>query len=190
MKRKRLYYFVAVGFILISAYPLLKSMDFGSCLTYAFSGFRDVASDRANRFLGKVQEYTARCRGGQSAAAGQATPWVDWPRYWGAAGRERLVDGIAGKLGFLSPNRRGINGALLDLEYQRIELLKFNLFDNTGTYEEYLRGQSGPAKLAKIWPQFRFPQVHRIYSAVGGDGPQQCTGELVRFRTLTGVAMT
>ena len=30
----------------------------------------------------------------------------------------------------LSPNTRGINGALLDLEYQRMELLKFNLFDN------------------------------------------------------------
>src|SRR5919106_450706 len=187
MIRKLLYCFVAVSFVLISAYPLLQSIEFGSCLTYAFSGFRDVAVDPADRFLGKVHEHTARCRGGSRAAGWHATPWVEWPRYWGAAGQERLVSGIAAKLAFLSPNRRGINGALLDLEYQRIELLKFNLFDNSGTYEEYLLSHNSPTKLAKIWPQFRLPQDHLYYVAVGGNGPQQCAGELVRFRTLTGI---
>jgi hypothetical protein len=36
-------------------------------------------------------------------------------------------------VGFLSvkgPQLRGIAGALTDLEYQRMELIKFNLFDN------------------------------------------------------------
>ncbi len=37
----------------------------------------------------------------------------------------------------LYPNGRGIDGALLDLEYQRIELIKFNLFDPK-TYDEYI----------------------------------------------------
>ena len=75
----------------------------------------------------------------------------------------------------------------VDLEYQRIELLKFNLFDNSGTYEESLPSHNSPTKLAKIWPQFRLPQDHPYYVAVGGNGPQQCAGELVRFRTLTGI---
>jgi Animal haem peroxidase len=188
MKRKRLYCVFAAGFILISAYPLLKNTDFGSCLTYAFSGFRDVASDRADRFLGKVRDDTARCRGGDLATAGQMTPWVDWPRYWGAAGQESVARGIVGRLGFLSPNRRGINGTLLDLEYQRIELLKFNLYDNSGTYEEYTRSQADPTNvLEKTWPQFRFSKDHPLHAAVGGDGTQRCGGALVRFRTATGI---
>jgi len=33
--------------------------------------------------------------------------------------------------------------ALLDIEYQRIELLKFNLFDNSGTYKDYVLGREG-----------------------------------------------
>ena len=34
-------------------------------------------------------------------------------------------------------NTRGIDGALMDLEYQRMELIKFNLFENK-TYEQYV----------------------------------------------------
>ncbi len=68
--------------------------------------------------------------------------------YWSAGGAESRRNGWLSKLGFLSPNRRGINGALLDLEYQRIELLKFNLFDNSGTYENYLRGRESHAEQA------------------------------------------
>ena len=102
--------------------------------------------------------------------------------------RTSRATGWLSKLGFLSPNRRGINGALLDLEYQRIELLKFNLFDNSGTYENYLRDRESHAgKLAKIWPQFRLPQDNPAYAAVGAGGAQKCTGELIRFRTLTGI---
>ena len=99
-----------------------------------------------------------------------------------------MLGGIAGKLGFLSPNRRGINGALLDLEYQRIELLVFNLFDNSGTYEEYARSQQNPSgSLARIWPQFRLPKDHPLYRAVSANGSQKCNGELIRFRTTTGI---
>ena len=188
MKRKRLYCVFVAGLILIGAYPLLKNSDFGSCLIYAFSGFRDVASDRADRFLGKVHEDTARCRGGEAAVAGRGTPWMDWPRYWGAAGEESFARGMVRRLGFLSPHRRGINGALLDLEYQRIELLKFNLYDNSGTYEEYIQSQTNPTSvLAKIWPQFGFPKDHPLHAAASGERLQRCAGALIRFRTLTGI---
>ncbi len=144
MKKKLLCCFAAVALAVLGAYPILKTIEFKSCLAYAFGGFRDVALDRADRFLGKVDEDTERCRGGDAAAAMQSAPWIVWQRYRGAAGPESLVAGIAGKLGVLSPNQRGINGALLDLEYQRIELLKFNLFDNSGTYAEYARNQNKP----------------------------------------------
>ena len=31
-------------------------------------------------------------------------------------------------------NLHGVGGALLDIERERVELIKFNLFDNPGTY--------------------------------------------------------
>jgi hypothetical protein len=188
MKRKFLYCLAAVALAVLGFYPVVKTIELGSCVAYALGGFRQVASDRADRFLGKVDEDTARCRGGDLAAALGGTPWIDWQRYRRTAGPESVVGGIAGRMGFLSPNRRGINGALLDLEYQRIELLKFNLYDNSGTYEEYARSQNNPTgPLANIWPQFRFPKDHPLHTAVGGDGPQRCSGDLIRFRTLTGI---
>src|SRR5262245_19809911 len=117
MKKQLSIYLIVVGaFGVFGAHILSQKIDLGSCFAYAFRGFRDVATDRAQRFLGKVEENTARCRGGDAAAAWQKTPWLDWQRYPGAAGKESLVGGFAGKLGFLSPNRRGISGALLDLE--------------------------------------------------------------------------
>src|SRR4030095_9397766 len=188
MKRTVIYFFVAAALAVLGVYILLQKIELAGCLTYAVGGFRAVATDRAQRFLGKVEESTARCRGGESAAAWQTTPWLDWQRYRGAAGKESLLGGITGKLGFISPNRRGVSGALLDLEYQRIELLKFNLYDNSGTYEAYARGQNDETgELAKIWPQFRLPKDHPLYKAVGADGPQRCDGELIRFRALTGI---
>lgn len=188
MRKTFIYCFLTTALVVLAAYPFLKRIEFGSCLAYAFGGLRDVATDRADRFLGKVQEDTARCRGGEAAGLWRTTPWLDWQRYRSAAGQESILGGIAGKLGFLSPNRRGIDGALLDLEYQRIELLKFNLFDNSGTYEEYARNQNSPnGELPKIWPQFRLPQDNSFYTSVGANGPQKCAGELTRFRTLTGI---
>ena len=50
-----------------------------------------------------------------------------------------------GGLRFLRPDRRGVDGALIDLEYQRVELLRFNLFDSSGTYPDYVRGRDGIA---------------------------------------------
>jgi Animal haem peroxidase len=188
MKRKILCLLVAVLAIL-GVYPILKNTEVGSCLAYALGGFRDVAHERSARFLGKVRdEDTSRCRGGEQSVAWRLTPWVDWQRYWATGAEDSRFTGLASKLGFLSPNRRGIAGALLDMEYQRIELLKFNLFDNSGTFEEYVRGRNGtPGSAIKTWPQMRLPPEHSAYVDVGGDGSQRCQGELIRFRNVTGI---
>jgi hypothetical protein len=187
MKRSILFSLV-IAAVLFSAYPWVRNSRVGSCIAYALGGWRAVATDRSERFLGKVSEDTARCRGGESAVVWRKTPWLDWPQYFSAGGQQSRYSGLTDKLDFLSPNNRGINGALLDLEYQRIELLKFNLFDNSGTYEGYVRGQKAPAgDASRSWPQFRLPKEHPGFDAAGGDAPQKCSGQLIRFRTLTGI---
>ena len=187
MKRSVLFA-LAIAAVLLGAYSIARDSRAGSCLAYALGGWRAVAMDRSERFLGKVSEHTARCRGGEKAVAWRKTPWLDWPQYFSAGGAPSRYSGLTDMLEFLSPNDRGINGALLDLEYQRIELLKFNLFDNSGTYESYVRGESaGAGGVAKSWPQLRLPKEHPWFAAAGGDGRQRCSGEAIRFRTLTGV---
>src|SRR5262249_51839772 len=72
-------------------------------------------------------------------------------------------------------------------EYQRIELIRFNLFDNNGTYPQYVRGRDGAAGVSlATWDEMRLPPNHRDYRAVGGDSAQLCSGNLIRFRTLDG----
>jgi hypothetical protein len=147
-----------------------------------------IADERAQRFLGKVQEDTARCRGGDRAVAFHSMPWVDWQHYWAAGDSNSKAPGPSGEHVHLSPNGRGIDGRLLDLEYQRIELIKFNLFDNSGTFEQYLRGRDHIDGAAlKTWEEMRLPKNSPFYAAVGGDGPQLCRGELIRARMLTGI---
>src|SRR5262245_1805982 len=156
-----------------------------SCVNVAERGLRPVADDRSERFLGKVREDTARCRGGDRAAEARSLPWIDWQNYW-ATGDASTRSGSSTT--HLSRNGRGIDGALLDLEYQRIELIKFNLFDTNGTYEAYVRGRDGVGGPAlKAWPELRLPKGHPQYDAVGGDATQLCQGDLIRARTLTGI---
>jgi hypothetical protein len=158
-----------------------------ACANLAFRGFRPVAEDPRERFLGKVQPYTAQCRGGSRVLAQAATPWVDWTHYWGTADRGSRSEFRIIPVSRLSRDQRGIDGALLDLEYQRIELLKFNLFDNS-TYEDYVKGRGdAPGRSVKVWPAMRLPNGHPNFADVGGDGRQVCTGDLVRHRTLTGI---
>jgi heme peroxidase len=187
MKRKSLWLIVA-ALALFASYPLIRQSEIGSCIDYALGGFREIKADRKDRFLGKVNQDTAHCRGGASAVAWSKTPWVDWQKYRAAGDAESTARGVRGKLGFFSPNQRGINGAILDLEYQRVELLKYNLFDNSGTYEQYIRGRNGAdGRSLKIWDQMRLPKDHPYYKDAGGAGPQRCSGELIRFRNLTGI---
>ncbi|HXW14690.1 MAG TPA: peroxidase family protein, partial [Terriglobia bacterium] len=162
-----------------------EAAELKACAEMAAGGFLKIPNTRDQRFLGKVTESTARCRGGQYAVQYRMTPWIDWSRYWGAGDSSSLP------VGFLSvkgPELRGVAGALLDLEYQRIELIKFNLFDNSGTYQAYVSGRAGVGGSAlKTWPEMRLPKDSPYYLAVGGDGEQVCKGDLIRFRTLTGI---
>src|SRR5215469_14347533 len=64
-----------------------------SCLELADRGFRPIAEDRSGRFLGKVREDTARCRGGERAVAGRSLPWLDWQNYWATGDASSLGSG-------------------------------------------------------------------------------------------------
>ncbi|WP_373499091.1 peroxidase family protein [Desulfococcus sp.] len=120
----------------------------------------------------------------------RSTPWVDWQNYYatGDVGSRSEGPEAITKIGErLRPNGRGIDGALLDLEYQRIELIKFNLFDQN-TYDEYVKGRDGrPGPTLKHWDEMRLPPGHENYQDVGADGKQLCKGGLITHRTLTGV---
>ena len=171
-----------------------------SCVRLAMAGPLKVADDRADRFLGKVQLFTARCRGGEDAVAAvqQNTPWADWSNYWATGGTSsrstRYDAGLAGKIFgamfekiHVDPNMRGIDGALIDLEYARVELIKFNLFDNY-TYPTYLTGKDGlPGPAVRQWDEMRLPAEHVSYDDVGGSNEQVCAGHLIRFRTVSGI---
>lgn len=155
------------------------------CQELVAAGVRPIADQRKDRFLGKVQEYTARCRGGERAVAQRGTPWVDWSNYFGAG--DSSSKSWSPFFGHLSRNSRGVDGALIDLEYQRIEMIKFNLFDNL-TFQDYVNGRdSVPGRAVKVWPAMRLGPTDPHYADVGGAGPQLCTGDLIRYRTLTGI---
>ncbi len=50
-----------------------------------------------------------------------------------------------------------------------------------------MRDWHSPSDVTKTWPELRLPKDHPLYSEVGGDGPQLCSGELIRFRTISGI---
>ena len=93
-------------------------------------------------------------------------PWTDWGNYW--ATRDN-----ASKSFFATKNLRGINGSLIDLEYERVELIKFNLFDNSGTYQQYVNGRERrrTAPRSRRGREMRLPPSQsRAIAAVGGAG--------------------
>lgn len=137
---------------------------------------RPIATQRSERFQGKVAETNRlMCRGGSSAVQQRPTPWVDWSNYFGTASKRSMLD---------VRDQRGITGALIDLEYQRMELIKFNLFDNK-TFAQYAGSPTGP--VLKKWSEMRLEPTHPSFASVGGNGPQRCDGDLIRHRTLTGI---
>ena len=164
--------------------------DIEACISTAKRGLLEVPDDRSQRFLGKVAEDTARCRGGEKAVKYRNTPWVDWQNYYAAGDADSKFEGREAitKIGkHVLPNGRGVDGALIDLEYQRIELIKFNLFDQN-TYQEYVKGRDGQdGATLKQWDEMRLPPDHINYQDVGGDGEQLCSGSLITHRTLTGI---
>jgi len=157
-----------------------KGDSIGDCVDELSTGARRFAETRDQRFEGKVQPSTAGCRGGDVAVKARDVPWVDWTNYYGT--------GDASSKGLPTQTLRGVTGSLIDLEYQRVELLKFNLFDNSGTFSQYVKGRyptDGPA--VKTWAEMRLPAGHPSFRDVGGSDEQLCKGELIRGRTLTGI---
>jgi len=151
-----------------------------SCAEKLDQGIRPIADTRDKRFEGKVQETTALCRGGKFAVDRRSEPWVDWRNYYGVADENSMSLPTA--------NFRGVGGALVDLEYERAELIKFNLFDNSGTFEQYVKGVQGKDGAAlKTWEQMKLPASDPNYARVGGAGEQLCKGALIRVRTLNGI---
>ncbi|TYP94277.1 MULTISPECIES: peroxidase family protein [Nitrosomonas] len=160
-----------------------------SCFEILLQGdIQHVAQTREQRFLGKVPEKRAHCLGGDRAVTLNQSPWLDWPNFWATGDGLSLfpltlLDGT-----FFGPNARGINGALYELELQRIELIKFNLFDNNGTYQAYITGRDGKAgPMLQAWPEMQLPPTHLNYQDVESEQKQVCRGDLIRFRTVTGI---
>lgn len=165
-----------------------EKISLTSCQGKLATGVLALAKKRENRFLGKVSETTALCRGGSFAAEQRDTPWNDWGNYYGVGDVSSKRDGIVKSTGPLSPNGRGINGALLDLELQRIGLIKFNLQDNSRTFEQFLKGREGiDGPALKTWPEMQLPPSHPNFQEVSKEEGQLCQGKLIRGRTLTGI---
>ena len=186
----RPFFFISILALYATSLQTLADGEIKSCIETAKQGLLEVPDDRSKRFLGKVQEDTARCRGGDKAVQHRNRPWVDWQNYYATGDASTKKEGREArtKLGkHLFPNGRGVDGALLDLEYQRIELIKFNLFD-PNTYDEYIIGRDGQfGATLKQWEEMRLPPDHQHYAAVGGAGEQLCQGDLITHRTLTGI---
>ncbi len=81
MKRKTSFIFVLAP-LALSGYGGVAEADtfaqkmeaLKDCAKVAREGFRPIAEDRRQRFLGKVQRETANCRGGQKALKYMGTP--------------------------------------------------------------------------------------------------------------------
>src|SRR4051812_45980109 len=124
------------GFMFTRLAAIIAAFAFGSLISLATGG-RAIAQDeplvldacfetfinlpmiadtRTERFDGKVDEAHARCRGGEAAVRRMNPPWVDWSNSWATAD----ADSKAKQMGFgpfpFNRNKRGINGALIDLE--------------------------------------------------------------------------
>lgn len=157
-----------------------------ACADAVLAGFRKIAPARDARFEGKVSEANALCRGGDRALQFRDTPWVDWSNYWGTGDDSSLpkLAPVVSK----TVATRGVAGALTDLEFQRVELIKFNLFDNAGTFQQFIDGRDGTGGPAlKVWPEMRLKADNPFFNQIGGDGPQECKGSLIRGRTTTGI---
>ncbi|MEQ1528460.1 MAG: peroxidase family protein [Methylococcales bacterium] len=174
----------------VSAIKAKISADI-SCTKVAARGLRPLAKQQSERFLGKVSEDTANCRGGEKAVSRRQAVWVDWANYWAAGDAGTKTPGLPKltELGkHLTPNQRGLDGVLLDLEYQRMELIRYNLYDNN-TFENYIKGDGNiPGPILKVWDNMRLPASDPHYQQVtDSKGKQTCSGELIRHRNLNGI---
>jgi len=75
------------------AWAASSPAELEACAKLVERGFRPIAEDRADRFLGKVTKDAALCRGGEKAVRFPGTPWVDWSSYWATGDESTRADG-------------------------------------------------------------------------------------------------
>lgn len=183
---------LAIAGVLFVAVSWRAGYDYVSCATKIVRGVLPVATERDQRFLGKVARDTLACRGDERALANLETPWVDWSNYWStgdADSKAREWLGIVGALQHYLKNGIGEYGALIDLEYQRMELVRFNLHDPQ-TWRTYIEGRDGePGPIVKRWPELKLTPTDPgyIHLRLDRDGTQRCNGPLIRHRTPNGI---
>ncbi len=129
-----------------------EARELQACAQAVLEGVPKIPDTRALRFQGKVSEATMLCRGGEKSLQFRLTPWVDWSQYWGTGDLSSLPSGFISTKG---PAFRGVTGALFDLELQRIELIKFNLFDNSGTWRTYVDRRATAPEVRRSKPGLR-----------------------------------
>lgn len=183
---------VLIGVLVFVGVSWRFGYDYVSCAARFAGGLRPVATDRDRRFLGKVEADTLACRGDAKALASKDTPWVDWARYWSTGDADSRAEewlGVVGALQHYLKNGIGEFGALVDLEYQRMELVRFNLHDNA-TWRTYVEGRDGKAgPVVTSWPEMRL-DAHDpgyVHLRIDTDGNQRCSGPLIRHRTASGI---
>ena len=99
MRREAFY--VVLGAAILLAGCASSTKELKGCAEVVNSGFRPIAQDRTERFLGKVQEATALCRGGDKAVEFRDTPYVDWENYWATGDGSSMSPGTSAASSFL-----------------------------------------------------------------------------------------
>ena len=139
------------------------------CIKVGLKGFRPIAEDRSSDFSVRWQRKQAIAGVAKKhSSTGRRLGWIGKLTGLRAMRPPRTGrDAVTGVGQHLQANGRGVDGALIDLEYQRVELIKFNLFDNQ-TYEDYVKGRDGfDGRALKIWVEMRLPSDHPNYRDVG-----------------------
>jgi len=145
--------------------------------------------DQRRTILREGADTTARCLGGKKAASLREGPWLDWPNYWAAGdATSRAPARLLANAKVVGPNAHGINGALYELELQRIELI--SSISSTTTRPTRPTSQAETARQAGApIPGLKcdYPRAIPTSHLSGGNQAQVCRGALIRFRTLDGL---
>jgi hypothetical protein len=182
---------LVLAFIIIPFFQLEETVEddaqiVSACLDMIAEGLPPISNVKNERFTGKVSNAKLLCNGGSNALASSKTPWVDWANYWGVGDSSSKSNRYDKNSRLFNRAKRGVDGALIDLEYQRMELIKFNLYDtstsrsNTPEVNNY--GEP-------VWSELQLQpeSSNAILTQQTEYASEGCSGDLIRFRTLTGI---
>lgn len=180
-------------------------------LTSAAKQLTSNHNSQLDRYLGQPLDANhAVCRG---ADPQNTTPWTSWGKYFATGDAS---SGYHARLKFAgvsddysehgldllirenlaslpTADFRGLTGALLDLEVQRMELINLNLYGNY-TFEQYIKGNGiTKGRNLKKWPQMQLSnkELSKYQKgteiAVNSKDEQHCLLPLLNHRTTNGV---